>query len=417
MSPPVANATGGQPLFRAFFALFPTTRYAASVKKFLSLLALIVLLASCTTSNLAVSSPTTSLLSAHPTLDDFWDGRAEFQVDVQDTGLPMGESDTVVVGNQLWSYLHASDRSASVVDQCGDPVEFPGCVVVLQSEDGGRSFQPQTTNDQGQPVCQIPCLACPCDSKRDQIDQQQYPRVARTDSAGWLMVYEYRANTLLRRSPDGLNWSPAEEVPFTGIWRQWLMSCAPFEQVGPHPFASAEYDCLVGGPPGLSVVDSDLFVFVGMGQNPSHLGCLVGAVNAPASLLRKCLDNPLVSGAPDYGPLDQADAGANPFFDFRTISSAETIQVGQHLYLFYEGVRGPTAGAAGDTQFALGLARTVGSVVDGPWETYPGNPILVDLPGNIGVGHADVIVYDGVTYLYTSLDGKVRSRLALGWRE
>jgi len=53
--------------------------------------------------------------------------------------------------------------------------------------------------------------------------------------------------------------------------------------------------------------------------------------------------------------------------------------------------------------------------VDGAWEKYPGNPILVDLPGNIGVGHADLVVLDGRTYLYTSLDGVTRSRLMLIW--
>ncbi len=54
--------------------------------------------------------------------------------------------------------------------------------------------------------------------------------------------------------------------------------------------------------------------------------------------------------------------------------------------------------------------------IDGPWETYPGNPILVDLPGNVGVGHADLIVIQGQTLLYTSLDGQKRSRLALVWK-
>ncbi len=70
---------------------------------------------------------------------------------------------------------------------------------------------------------------------------------------------------------------------------------------------------------------------------------------------------------------------------------------------------------AGDTQFTLGLARSVTAAIDGPWETYPGNPILVDLPGNVGVGHADVLVHEGLTWLYTSLDGEMRSRLLLVW--
>ncbi|MFN8446459.1 MAG: hypothetical protein U0175_37055 [Caldilineaceae bacterium] len=386
------------------------------MKSWLTLFFTFLVFAACTPSNATVDLPVALPSSHFPTLDDLWEGRAAFRVDVQDTGLPMGESDTVVVDGQFRSYLHASKRSAGVVDQCGDPVEFPGCVVILQSPDKGRSFQPLKENSQGQPVCQIPCLSCPCDSKRDQIDQQQYPRVAHSADAGWLMVYEYRANTMLRRSPDGLQWSPAEEVPLTGIWQQWLMPCAAYERVGDHPFAARSYDCLIGGPPGISLLSQNFFVFVGMGQNPGHLGCLVGNVNAPASLMRKCLANPLFSGASDYGPLQQSNVAANPFFDFRTISSADTLQVGTHLYLFYEGVRGPTRNAPGDTQFALGLARSVGSEFDGPWQTYPGNPLLVDLPGNIGVGHADVVVYEGKTYLYTSLDGKVRSRLVLVWR-
>ena len=76
-----------------------------------------------------------------PTLADFWDGRARFVVDVPDTGLPMGESDTIVMSNgELWSYVHASARSAGAVDRCGDPVDFPGCTVIYRSYDGGVSF-------------------------------------------------------------------------------------------------------------------------------------------------------------------------------------------------------------------------------------------------------------------------------------
>ena len=84
-------------------------------------------------------------------------------------------------------------------------------------------------------------------------------------------------------------------------------------------------------------------------------------------------------------------------------------------YMLYEGVRGPGPGDAGDTQFGLGLARSVTGEIDGPWEKFPGNPLLVDLPGNIGLGHADLAVIDGRTYLYTSLDGMTRSRLLLRW--
>ncbi|MEJ2748074.1 MAG: hypothetical protein P8183_09230, partial [Anaerolineae bacterium] len=41
------------------------------------------------------------------TLEDFWNGRAEFVLEIADTGLPIGESDTVYRGGtELWSYLH-----------------------------------------------------------------------------------------------------------------------------------------------------------------------------------------------------------------------------------------------------------------------------------------------------------------------
>jgi beta-xylosidase len=85
--------------------------------------------------------------------------------------------------------------------------------------------------------------------------------------------------------------------------------------------------------------------------------------------------------------------------------------------MLYEGVRGPMPGDAGDTQFGLGLARSLTDQIDGPWERYPGNPILVDVPANVGIGHADLAIMDGQTILYTSLDGKTRSRLRLVWGE
>ena len=74
----------------------------------------------------------------HPTLADFWEGRAEFVTDVEDTGLPMGESETFIMNDGVyWSYVHASDQSAGIIDQCGDPVPFPGCTVIYQSSDNG----------------------------------------------------------------------------------------------------------------------------------------------------------------------------------------------------------------------------------------------------------------------------------------
>lgn len=361
--------------------------------------------------------------SDHPTLDDFWEGRATFVLEVTDTGLPMGESDTILrADGRLWSYIHASDQSAGVIDQCGDPVPFPGCVVLLESTDQGRSFAPHpasvSADGSAGLQCLMPCRQCPCTSQGDHIDQQQYPRVV-TDSVGiWWMIYEYRGSNFLTQATDGVNWSPPREVPLTGVWQQWLRPCRPEEDIGPHPHAPAQYDCLVGAPPGLYFEESEargreLYAFVGLGQNPSSMGCYRGPADGPPAALRKCAGNPLFTGALTYGPPDLEGPAANPYFDFRTISSADILRVGARYYMFFEGVRGPNAGAAGDTQFVLGLARTTTDALDGPWELYPDNPILVDLPGNVGVGHADVLVIDGETILFTTLDGEQRSRLVL----
>lgn len=359
-----------------------------------------------------------------PTLADFWQGTAQFVMDVADTGLPMGESDTVVgADGTLTSYVHASHASLGVYDQCGAPVPFPGCVVRFTSTDRGQSFTP-LRNDAGMPICDLPCAACPCDSRRDHIDQQQYPRVdvyrpGEPLPDSWVMVYEYRANTILRTGQDGITWSPPREVPLTGIWRDWHMNCPPAARVGDHPHTPTAYDCLLGSPPGVLIdtmqTPPELYLFVGMGQNPSHMGCYRGPLGSAAGTLRACDHNPLFSGAAEYGPVDATGPNANRHFDFRTISSADVLRVDDRYYMLYEGVRGPQAGDAGDTQFLLGLARSETAQVDGPWETYPGNPILLDLPGNVGVGHADLVVLDGTTYLYTSLDGIHRSRLRLAW--
>ncbi len=363
---------------------------------------------------------------AHPILTDLWDGRAHFVMDVRDTGLPMGESDTIVLPDGvLRSYLHAGNQSLGVLDQCGDPVAFPGCLVLFESHDGGRSFAPQQTG--GAPICLLPCAACPCDSRRDQVDQQQYPRVVvqppdgTIAPAAWWLVYEYRANIILRRSADGIAWSSPRELPLTGIWRNWLMACPPAAAIGPHPNADAAFDCLVGSPPGLYLDDQvfppELYIFVGVGQNPGAMGCYHGPADAPSALFKVCNQSPLFTGSATYGPLDVTGVRANAYFDFRTISSAELLRAGDYVYMLYEGVRGPAPDDDGDTQFLLGLARAPANRIDGPWEKYPDNPILLDLPGNVGVGHADLVVLDGVTYLYTSLDGVVRSRLRLDWTD
>ncbi len=339
-------------------------------------------------------------------------GRAHFVVDVPDTGLPMGESDTLVTpGGEIRAYLHASAQSAGTVDRCGDPVAFPGCTVIYRSGDGGRTFH----HDEPL-VCQFDCAACPCTSEMDHIDQQQYPRVVKTGT-GYLMVYEYRGRTRLRRSPDGLLWSEPEKVADTGIWKLWLRGCAPEERIGEHPFVPYDYECLAGAPPGIYVEGGTVYVFVALGQNPGAMGCFAGPLTAPAESFTRCAHNPLFTGAAEYGPLEEKGPQTNPYFDFRTISSADVIRVGERYYMVYEGIRGPGPGDYGDSQFALGLARSATSALDGPWEKYPHNPILADLPGNVGVGHADLLLFEGQTFLYTSLDGVRRSRLRLVWRD
>lgn len=347
----------------------------------------------------------------YPTLADFWNGQAEFVVDVVDTGLPMGESDTLVMRDgELWSYLHASAVSAGAVDRCGNPVDFPGCTVIYRSVDGGRTFHAETPL-----VCQFECQTCPCVSEIDHTDQQQYPRLA-YNGATLFLAYEYRGRVRLRRSTDGLVWSAPEKVADTGVWKLWLRTCRQEERIRVHPFVPYEYECLAGGPPGIFVEEGRLYVFVGLGQNPGAMGCYVGSVTTTGERLTRCQHNPLFVGAGEYGPLEEKGPQTDPYFDFRTISSAEVQRVGSRVYMLYEGTRGPGPGDAGDTQFGLGLARSVTSNVDGPWEKYPGNPILAELPGNIGLGHADVVVIEGQTFLYTSLNGYTRSRLALIWK-
>ncbi|MGB9775094.1 MAG: hypothetical protein ACPL7C_00900 [Anaerolineae bacterium] len=341
------------------------------------------------------------------TLDDFWAGNAEWVLEEGDTGLPMGESDTVYRGGwEFWSYLHASFASAGVRDSCGDPVDFPGCVTLWKSYDGGRHFVLEN------PVCLLPCHQCPCHYWRDHVWQQQYPRVF-FDRDRAYMVYETGGAVYLRISSDGVHWSSATRIPETG----WLQQCTrPEERVGTHPFVSneAEYgQCLAGAPPGLYVEGSRLYVFVGLGRSPGHMGCLVGNKYSGASGLRRCSANPLFGAESGYGPLDVVGPASNPFFEFRTISSADVVRVGDRYYMVYEGVRGPSAENPGDHQFGLGLARSVGPEIDGPWEKFPGNPILMDLPGNIGVGHGDLVIVGPATYLYTATPFNTRGRYTL----
>jgi len=347
----------------------------------------------------------------HPTLVDFWEGRALFVVDVPVTGLPLGESETLLMRNgELWSYVHASAQSAGIVDQCGDPVPFPGCVVRYRSTDGGYTFQ------LADPVCLFGCAQCPCDSEGDHVDQQQYPRLA-YDGETLFLVYEYRGRVRLRRSTDGVTWGPIEVFPNSTIWKRWLRPCHPEENIGPHPFVPYDYECLAGGPPGIYIEDKWVYIFMALGQNPGSMGCYYGTTRMPTHLFARCRNAPLFVGAEEYGPLEERGPATNPYFDFRTISSAKVQRIGERYYMLYEGVRGPGPGDYGDSQFALGLARSLTDQIDGPWEKYPGNPLLVDLPGNVGLGHADLIVIEGQTVLYTSLDGATRSRLLLVWAD
>lgn len=348
--------------------------------------------------------------NGHPTLEHFWNGSAHFVLNVRATGLPMGESETVVLSTgELWSFVHASSRSAGVVDSCGAPVPFPGCTVIYKSRDKGNSFSLE------RPVCQFRCSRCPCSEEKDHINQQQYPRVA-YDGQFLHLAYEFGAMIFHRKSRNGLTWSEASQVPWTGVWYRSLRPCPPHTATNEHPFISPFFDCLMGGPPGIIVVDHELYIFVAMGQNPGALGCYKGRANAQTHQLRVCTANPLFVGAESYGPPADETAKSNQYFTFRTVSSAEILQVEERYYMLFEGTRGPGPGDPGDTQFGLGLARSTAGQIDAPWELYPANPILVDLPGNIGLGHADLIVLDGRTILYTSLDGQVRSRLHLEWK-
>jgi len=342
-------------------------------------------------------------------LDEFWTGAAEWVMESYDVGLPVGESDTVYrSGGEFWSYLHASHPSAGVVDRCGNPAPFPGCVTLWKSTDGGLNFFLEN------PVCLFACATCPCDQGRDHTSQQQYPRVFfDTDLA--YMVYEWGARTYFRTSSDGMTWSPESQVPGTGVWLDGQAPCTEAESVGEHPhiYSELEIDCLVGAPPGIYIEGDLLYVFVGLGRAPGHMGCYVGNKYAGAQGLRKCSANPLFGADLGYGPVELLGAAANPYFEFRTISSADVVRVGAHYYMVYEGVRGPSDPTVVDNQFALGLARSVGLAIDGPWEKYTGNPIIMDLPGNVGVGHSDIVFVGPATYLYAGTSTSTRGRFVL----
>jgi len=347
-----------------------------------------------------------------PTLADFWAGKAAWQLDSANVGLPIGESDTLIgPDGQLWSYLHASTASRGIHDQWGAEVPFPGCVTLWKSGNRGKDFH------LFDPHCLIACLGDPCLDGPDDIDVQQYPRVLLADSGIWVMVYEWRGQDYLRTSTDGLNWARSRHVPDTGVWPLSAKSCLPYQRIGSHPnIAHDAYDCLSGGPPGLFLQGDQMWVFVGMGQNPGHMGCYSGLIVYGVAGLKPCSANPLFTGASSYGQLAVAGALADPFFDFSTISAADVLQVGNRYYMTYEVIRGPGPGDGGDTQFNLGFARSTTDQINGPWGKYPGNPVLGDVPGNVGLGHADMLVLDGVTYLYTATSGSTRGRYVLKWK-
>lgn len=347
-----------------------------------------------------------------PTLEDFWEGRAQWTVEIADVGLPVGESDTIAVGSATyWSYLHASYESAGVIDQCGEPVAFPGCMTRWESTDGGLSFTLDV------PICAMPCAACPCEDTRDHITAQQYPRVFRVDDE-WYLVYEWHAQVILRRSDDGLNWSDWAYLRTPGgTWPSSYAPCTETERIGPHPNIRGEvHDCLVGAPPGIYVEGDTLYVFVSAGSAPGHMRCYRGDRHGRLSGLRLCDHDPLFAGAAEYGPVEVFGAAANAYFDFRYVSSADVLRVGDRYYMAYEGIRGPDMLERGmDTQFGLGFARSLGPAVDGPWEKYPHNPVLMDMGFNWGIGHADLLVIDGITYMYTATTTQTRGRYALVW--
>jgi len=353
-------------------------------------------------------APTLAPGRKRATLDEFWEGDAEWVIEAYDVGLPVGESDTVYRGGgEFWSYLHADYRSAWVVDSCGDQVPYPGCVTLWKSYDGGLNFEID------RPVCLFPCVECPC-SQVDHVEQQQYPRVF-FDVDQAYMVYEWGGATYMRTSADGVHWSGEMGVPGTGVWYTTQRECSEAELIleHPHVYSGLEYDCLAGAPPGIYIEGSQLYVFVGLGRAPGHMGCLVGNKYAGPTGLRPCESNPLFGAEAGYGPPDVLGARANEYFEFRTISSADVVRVGDHYYMAYEGTRGPSAPANRDDQFALGFSRSISPTIDGPWEKYAGNPVIADQGDYWGIGHADLVIVGQTTYLYTSTSPSTRGRYVL----
>jgi hypothetical protein len=228
------------------------------------------------------------------------------------------------------------------------------------------------------------------------------------------MVFEHGGATFYTLSFDGIEWLRARPVRDTGVWHDDLSPCPDYMRIKPHPFTSVPYDCMQGGPPGLYIDGQRMYLFVGQGQSPGHMGCLWSTLSTPEFF--PCFHNPLFGGSREYGPPEALDAAANPYWDFRYTTSADVLEDEGLYYMVYEGIRGPESNeVGGDTQFALGMARS--PTIDArTWQTYPHNPILDDVSENVGIGHADLIVIDGVTMMYTATPQGQRGRYALVWR-
>jgi len=361
--------------------------------------------------------PAHAQASPFPTLADFWDGRAEWILDVEDAGLPVGESDTLLMSDgTLWSYLHASTQSAGVIDQCGGQVAFPGCLTRWESTDNGQNFSLPSA------VCSLPCDSCPCDDQRDHTSAekaaQQYPRVV-FDGERFYMAYEWHAQIMLRTSSDGLVWSDWDYLLTPGgTFPASFAPCSLTESIGAHPNIRGEVaDCLIGAPPGIYIEGDTLYVFASAGSAPGHIRCYKGSKRGRLDQLQVCETDPLFGGAREYGSLDLRGADANPYFDFRYVSSADILKVDDHYYMTYEGIRGPEFLEAGmDTQYALGFARSVTSDIDGAWELFPDNPVLQDVGFWVGIGHADMLVVGGQTWMYTQTGENIRGRYILAWK-
>jgi hypothetical protein len=231
------------------------------------------------------------------------------------------------------------------------------------------------------------------------------------------MVYEWHAQTMIRTSEDGLNWSDWDYLTTPGgTWPSNVFPCSATESIGAHPNIRGQVDdCILGAPPGLYIEGDMLYVFVMAGSALAHMRCYKGNRYGDLANLQLCETDPLFTGAESYGELDAFGDDAAQNFDFRYISSADILRDGDIYYMAYEGIRGPSELEFGrDNQFGLGFARA--QLLDSQWEKYEGNPIIMGLVDNWGIGHADLIMINGVTYLYSATSQDTRGRYVLVWK-